>query len=304
MNPRKEKAPDDGAGASNQNRTAAQNGITTRANSNSDSQTSLQGVHYVYTDEMGAPLFRVVRYYDEDGNKRFLQQAWDATEERWLRTLNGARRVPYKLPEVIAGVKARKRIYVVEGEKDVQALRALGKVATCNPMGAGKFRPEFAQYFRGADVRIIQDKDAAGHIHAKQVEKLLKPVAKSVRVTEVRGDGNDVSDALEAGKGLALVPARRYAHPRPSKRPPTPDPDEVIEPLEGGRGVQAVLSRLHDVVEESQGQWSARCPAHDDRVRSLSVGVGRDHPVKLYCHAGCKWHEVLAAVGLARKAVM
>lgn len=46
------------------------------------------------------------------------------------------------------------------------------------------------------------------------------------------------------------------------------------------------------------GRWLARCPAHDDRDPSLSVSVGRDHPVVVCCHADCEYGQVLAALGL------
>lgn len=35
-------------------------------------------------------------------------------------------------------------------------------------------------------------------------------------------------------------------------------------------------------------QWQARCPYHDDRTASLSIGVGRDGQALVHCHAGCE----------------
>src|SRR5438105_11788161 len=49
--------------------------------------------------------------------------------------------------------------------------------------------------------------------------------------------------------------------------------------------VDNVLSRLEKVKQAGRG-WVARCPAHDDRNPSLSITVGRDAQVLLYCHAG------------------
>ncbi len=44
----------------------------------------------------------------------------------------------------------------------------------------------------------------------------------------------------------------------------------------------------------------ARCPAHDDREPSLSVGRRDDcQGVVVCCHAGCSTDDVLAALGLA-----
>jgi hypothetical protein len=82
---------------------------------------------YDYVDEAGTLLFQVVRF----PGKRFRQRrpGPDASEP-WVWNLNGVRRVLYRLPEVIAAVQAGDTIYVVEGEKDVEAIRDLDLVAT------------------------------------------------------------------------------------------------------------------------------------------------------------------------------
>jgi hypothetical protein len=61
--------------------------------------------------------------------------------------------------------------------------------------------------------------------------------------------------------------------------------------------VGLVLSRLDNVAELSSG-WSARCPAHDDDLNSLSVAVGDDGRALLFCHAGCNFRDVVDALGL------
>ncbi len=59
-----------------------------------------------------------------------------------------------------------------------------------------------------------------------------------------------------------------------------------------------VLTRLAGVTQGQEGQWSARCPAHDDRHASLSVGCGEDGRVLLHCHAGCRPEAIVEALGL------
>lgn len=49
------------------------------------------------------------------------------------------------------------------------------------------------------------------------------------------------------------------------------------------------------------GQWSARCPAHDDRRSSLSVSIGDGGRVLLNCHAGCSAEEITSSLGLSMK---
>ena len=59
--------------------------------------------------------------------------------------------------------------------------------------------------------------------------------------------------------------------------------------------VALVLSRLENVIETSSG-WTARCPAHDDSMNSLSVGEGSDGRALVHCHAGCEFNDVVAAM--------
>jgi hypothetical protein len=55
--------------------------------------------------------------------------------------------------------------------------------------------------------------------------------------------------------------------------------------------------------ETGENQYQARCPAagHDDRVASLSIGIGDDGRALLHCQAGCSTEEILAAMGLTMK---
>ncbi|MCW5777804.1 MAG: DUF3987 domain-containing protein, partial [Phycisphaeraceae bacterium] len=50
--------------------------------------------------------------------------------------------------------------------------------------------------------------------------------------------------------------------------------------------------------------WSARCPAHDDRAPSLSIGIGTDARVLLHCHAGCPTEAIVGMLGLAMRDLM
>jgi hypothetical protein len=48
-------------------------------------------------------------------------------------------------------------------------------------------------------------------------------------------------------------------------------------------------------------RWIARCPSHDDREPSLSIGEGQDGRVLLHCFRGCSLAEILAAQGLVHR---
>jgi putative DNA primase/helicase len=148
---------------------------------------------YSYVDEDGAELFQAVRFHPKDFRQRHREKSG-----AWTWNLNGTRRVLYRLPELLDGVKNGRTIHVVEGEKDVEAIRSLGLVATTSPMGAGKWRAEYGMALVGARVVIIADADAPGRKHAAAVEASLRGKAASVRVVEVP-TGKDASDWVAAG---------------------------------------------------------------------------------------------------------
>jgi len=59
------------------------------------------------------------------------------------------------------------------------------------------------------------------------------------------------------------------------------------------------LARLGDSVRPAgEGRWTARCPAHEDRTPSLSVAVGKDERILVFCHAGCTVRRIVEAMGL------
>jgi 5S rRNA maturation endonuclease (ribonuclease M5) len=167
---------------------------------------------YDYTDERDKLLFQVVRL---EGKKFFLRRP--DGRGGWIKRLDDARRVLYHLPRLLAAVERGEAVYVVEGEKDVHAAERAGVVATTNPMGAGKWRPEFSESLRGAGVLIVADRDGEGRKHAQAVAASLRGVGADVQIVEPVV-GKDVSDHLAAGKGLNEVVPMEESEPlaRPS----------------------------------------------------------------------------------------
>lgn len=174
---------------------------------------------YDYRGADGTLLFQAVRFQPKD----FRQRKPDGTGG-WAWKLNGVQRVPYRLPELLAADPAE-IVHVVEGEKDVDRLRDLGMVATCNVGGAGKWRREYSEHLRGRRVVVLADNDDPGREHAQQVAQSLSGVAESVRVVELPGlpQKGDVSDWLDGG-GTAdqlrdLIGAAPDWSGEPKKRP-------------------------------------------------------------------------------------
>ncbi len=146
---------------------------------------------YDYVDEDGHLLLQCVRYDPKD----FRQRQHDGPG--WIWNLDGVRRVLYRLPKL----KSAARVFVVEGERDVHTIEKLGLIGTCNPMGAGKWRPEYAESLRGKQVVIIGDADKPGRKHAADVAQNLLGVAAEVRKLELPA-GKDISDWVNQGGTL------------------------------------------------------------------------------------------------------
>jgi predicted transcriptional regulator len=151
---------------------------------------------YNYVAEDGSLLFQVVRYDPKDFRQR--RRGADGV---WEWTTHGTRKVLYRLPRVLDAVRQKHTVFVVEGEKDARALEKQGFVATTNPGGAGKWRPEFSEFLRDAKVVILPDNDASGVAHARSVAQALTGVAADIRVVQLPAlpDKGDVSDWLKAG---------------------------------------------------------------------------------------------------------
>jgi len=150
---------------------------------------------YDYTDASGEMLFQVVRYQP----KHFTQRRPDG-KGGWIWNLGKVKRVLYHLPEVIQAVQDGRTIFIAEGEKDVDNLQQLGLVATCNPMGAGKWQVSYSESLKGANVIIIVDKDPTGRNHAQQVARSLTGKASTIKLLELPGDQvKDASDWIAAG---------------------------------------------------------------------------------------------------------
>lgn len=166
---------------------------------------------YRYTDERGELLFVVARFEPKD-----FRQAHVEENGGWQWNLNGTRRVLYRLPRVREALAAGRDVWIVEGEKDVHAIEDAGGVATCNPMGAGKWTDELAEQLQGARrVHIVVDRDrddkrgadglTPGERHALAIAESLPRVAgvasSDVELLWPRA-GKDAADHFAAGHGL------------------------------------------------------------------------------------------------------
>lgn len=167
---------------------------------------------YTYTDADGVVLGRVLRFEP----KTFRQQRVSAAGGwEWGAPTGG---LPlYRLPEVVATVAAAGVVFVVEGEKDADAIVELGTTATTHAGGADttgegiKWRPEHTAALAGARVVLVADRDGAdpkgkrlgydGYRQAITVRDELVAAGASVTVVEAV-EGKDAADHLAAGHSL------------------------------------------------------------------------------------------------------
>ena len=150
---------------------------------------------YDYMDEQNRLLFQVVRYEP----KNFRQRHPDG-KGGWIWNLDGVRRVPYRLPELLAS-SMTDWVYIVEGEKDADNLIARNFIATTNSGGARKWLNDYNQYFKGRLVAILPDNDTPGRDHARIIAESLHGTAGVVKIVELTGlsPKGDVSDWFDSG---------------------------------------------------------------------------------------------------------
>ncbi len=151
---------------------------------------------YPYTDEAGKLLYEAVRKEPKD----FLQRQ-PLTNGKWQWNLKGVRRVIYNLPAVLKAINEDTLVFLVEGEKDAEALIKRGLVATTTPMGAGKWIDDYNTFFTNAELVIIPDNDKSGRDHAILVASKVVDIAKTIRIVDLPDlpEKGDVSDWLMEG---------------------------------------------------------------------------------------------------------
>jgi len=217
-----------------------------------------------YPDGHGTVVARVVRFHPPSGGKTYRQCRPDGASWRW--NMKGVEVPLYHAPD-LARAQDGATVFIAEGEKCVNALRAWGLTATTNAGGASKFLPRHA----GALVRfkcvILPDNDAPGRKHASLVVKLLRQAGcADVRVVNLPGlpEKGDVADWIADGgtpEKLAEIVAAAHqaaiedepaadAEPRErtkQRRGKTHAPD-----IDAGPTVRILAGELHRVATEAE----------------------------------------------------
>ncbi|WP_195840259.1 phage/plasmid primase, P4 family [Eubacterium sp. BL-380-WT-2B] len=180
---------------------------------------------YYYTDEKGNVLAKKERWQGQ--RKGFTWHRLDSSGE-WIKGLGDGvdkLKMPLYNLKAITETPPDKPVYLVEGEKDVETLRAYCFTATTTPNGASTKWGDttYINPLKGRDVYIIPDNDKAGYAYAQNAAIALSKVAKSVKVLELRRvwaeipERADISDYIakfgyqKASEGLKQLEAEAIA---------------------------------------------------------------------------------------------
>ena len=285
---------------------------------------------YDYRDENGQLIYQVVRIEKPGEKKKTLQRRPDPAGG-WIWGLGSIERTLYRLPELLESPPTE-TVYVAEGEKCVEALRAVGLTATCNSGGATKWVADMSRHFARRNVVILPDHDEIGRRHSIMVARDAEPWCESVKIVELPGlaDKGDIVDWFASGKTVEDLKHRakatkpyvdteddgeiafdRDAAPQSdsnartlqsASKPATPKtktPKSNVSQLVG----ESVQQRYEDIVRnlrkakpQRDGGSIGCCPAHGDDSPSLSVKMQGDK-ILLKCHAGCSAEQVANALG-------
>ncbi len=156
---------------------------------------------YQYTDENGNLLYENVRYEPKDFQQR------KPSGNGYDYSLNGVRRVPYRLPELIKAVADDTDVFLCEGEKDADNLRKIGLTTS----SFKNWKPEFNSFIKGANIILLLDHDKSGVKQASAACKILFGKMASLKMLDLFADellpekhGRDVSDWIETQKAQDL----------------------------------------------------------------------------------------------------
>jgi KaiC/GvpD/RAD55 family RecA-like ATPase len=160
---------------------------------------------YPYRDEQGVTLYEKVRFEPKSFAMRQTTGEWG---------IGNTRRVLYNLDK-ITEFDGTDLIFIVEGEKDAEALTNLGLLATTTYDGADsrvengfhvpgmkKWHKEYSDSIRHINtIAIIPDDDAPGIAHAYSVLAGLKRDGIKAKIIHPKNmpDGGDISDWLAHG---------------------------------------------------------------------------------------------------------
>lgn len=256
---------------------------------------------YTYTDADRKPLYQVCRLAPLEGESKPFRQRRPDGRGGWVWGIKGVTRVLYYLSIVLAAVRDRVPVHIVEGEKDADNLMALGLCATTNSGGAGNWLDSYSDTLKSADVVILPDNDEAGRKHAEAVARSLQGKASSIRVIALPdlAEKGDVSDWLAAGhtrKELEKIIK--------GTAPWVPSADAPVDAEEEPQGTQAelllALAQDAELFRATTGEFFATYPVDDHHETGTIRGAFKHRLTRRFFQAHEKIPSTTAVENVLR----
>jgi DNA primase len=159
-----------------------------------DPDAVLEALHLTRRDLFDSPAGATYRY--ESG-----RCVYRSPNKDFRQSGDTSRFELYRLTKVKQCVTTGAVVHLVEGEKDVHALEALGAVATTAPADWQNIEKVDVSPLKGARVIAVVDRDATGAKWAAIVRKRLQGYAAELTLVEAK-QGKDAADHVASGHDL------------------------------------------------------------------------------------------------------
>jgi hypothetical protein len=216
---------------------------------------------WTYHDAKGEAVGYVLRWDTTNGKE--IRPVSRTADGRWIIGGMVGTRPLYGLPDLLKAPEGS-RVYVCEGEKAADAVRALGLIATTSAHGSKSASKTDWSPLIGHEVVILPDADDAGERYADDVADLLgklrpSPAVKIVRLPDLaQGEGGDMADfvAMRGGdaeviraevEDLASIAVPLGYQPSDKLTKPTQPHDEPFQPFP----IEALPKSVADFVTAS-----------------------------------------------------
>jgi hypothetical protein len=227
---------------------------------------------YDYRDENGILLFQKQRFVDQNGKKTFRQRRPDPSGNgKWIFSLDNTPKILYRLPQVLEAKRNGEVIWLVEGEKDADAVFAQGMVATTPPNGAGKWLDIHSRALEGATVFIVADNDEVGREHAISVGDVLSRHGCVINTFVPPTGFKDVSDMINAGRSLDDLLELDRTQPSAQATVHEDEEEEIEAVVQATSPIESLTEQLVKVLSNEDLSESTRINRASMLVNSFGV---------------------------------
>lgn len=225
-----------------------------------------------------------------DANKNFWWQHLENGE--WKPRRGDAPHVPY------FDGNPQNKVYIPEGEKDVDSLSALGFYCACSENGAGhnsggkKWYDSYNEFFKGKDIRILPDNDEIGRQFAITEALELKSVAKSIKILDLKsvfadlpekGDVSDLISMIGATKAKELILKLETETPEWKPAPSNEESQQIFDSLavekSGEKKIPVTSENILKILES------------DPRFDNVRFNIMRGYPEKIVDGKRIAWSD-------------